>query len=168
MRTMQARDEGDDLEIYAMPGHLVRRLHQASQAIFDSEIAAAGFDLTSVQFAALSAIAARPGLDQASLASAIAFDRPTTGGVLDRMEAKGLVRRVVSKEDRRARELYLQPKGLAVLERVRPIVRRVQMLMLRGLNAQERATFLRLMAKALHAVGDVSRPAGRASPRPVV
>lgn len=167
MRASQVReaDEEPALEIHDMPGHLIRRMHQASQAIFDREIAAAGFDLTSVQFAALSAIAARPGLDQASLASTIAFDRPTTGGVIDRLEAKGFVRRIVSKEDRRARQLYLEPKGLAVLERARPIVRKIQVQMLRGLTAQERTTFLKLISKAILAVGETSRPGTRALAR---
>ena len=145
-----------------MPGHLVRRMHQASQAIFDAEIAAAGFDLTSVQFAALTVIAARPGLDQATLASAIAFDRPTTGGVIDRLEAKGLVRRENDPEDRRLRRLYLQPAGKAALAGATPVVQRIQELMLQGLSAPERTTLLRLLAKALAAVGDVARPTARA------
>ena len=40
---------------------------------------------------------ANPGIDQARLATAIAFDRATTGGVIDRLEAKGLVRREIVK-----------------------------------------------------------------------
>ena len=148
-------------EIYGMPGHLVRRMHQASQAIFDATVAEAGIDLTSVQFAALAVIGATPGIDQATLASAIAFDRPTTGGVVDRLEAKGFVRREITKADRRMRHLYLEPAGKAVLDGVTPIARRVQDLMLEGLSETERATFLRLVSKALRAVGDSSRPALR-------
>ena len=93
-------DAADQAELYAMPGHLVRRMHQASQAIFDAEVTTAGIDLTSVQFAALTMIAANPGIDQARLAAAISFDRATTGGVIDRLEAKGLVRREIVKTDR--------------------------------------------------------------------
>lgn len=148
-------------EIYGMPGHLLRRMHQASQAIFDTEIAAAGYDLTSVQYAALTVIAARPGLDQATLARAIAFDRPTTGGVVDRLEAKGLVRRENDPNDRRARRLYLQPTGKVTLDGVTPVVRRAQQLMLQGLSAPERSTLMRLLTKALSAVGDVARPSAR-------
>lgn len=148
-------------EIYGMPGHLVRRMHQASQAIFDASVAEAGIDLTSVQFAALATIGATPGIDQATLASAIAFDRPTTGGVIDRLEAKGFVRREITKADRRMRHLYLEPAGKAVLDAVTPVARRIQDLMLEGLSETERVTFLRLLTKALHAVGDTSRPSQR-------
>ena len=148
-----------------MPGHLIRRMHQASQAIFDVEIAKAGFDLTSVQFAALSVIATNPGLDQATLASSIAFDRVTTGGEIDRLEAKGLVRREIAKGDRRSRRLYLERNGEVVLAGVTPVVRRVQEAMLSGLSAKDRSMLLRLLAKALDSVGDVSRTSARKTQR---
>jgi MarR family transcriptional regulator, temperature-dependent positive regulator of motility len=148
-------------EIHGMPGHLVRRMHQASQAIFDAQVAEAGISLTSVQFAALAVIGATPGIDQATLAAAIAFDRPTTGGVIDRLEAKGYVRREITKADRRMRHLYLEPAGKAVLDAATPIVRRVQDLMLEGLSETERAIFLRLLTNALRAVDGSSRPALR-------
>ncbi len=149
------------IDIYGMPGHLIRRMHQASQAIFDGELARAGFDLTSVQFAALRVISSRPGLDQATLATAIAFDRATTGGVIDRLESKGLVRREIDPTDRRARKLYAEDAGLALLMQVEPVVAHVQQFMLRGLDEAEKAELLRLLDKALAAVGDVSRPALR-------
>ncbi|MCW5747895.1 MAG: MarR family transcriptional regulator [Alphaproteobacteria bacterium] len=145
------------LEIYDMPGHLIRRLHQASTAIFAAETAPAGFDLTSVQFAALTVIDAWPGLDQATLAGAIAYDRVTIGGVIDRLEQKGLVRREIARGDRRSRRLHLQPAGRALLDKVTPMVRRAQRRMLAGLSEKDGATLLRLLRKALEAVGDTSR-----------
>jgi DNA-binding MarR family transcriptional regulator len=150
--------------LLGMPGHLIRRMHQAAQAIFDTEIVKAGFDLTSVQFAALTVIAARPGLDQARLASAIAFDRVTTGGVIDRLEAKGFVRREIAQGDRRSRRLHVEPAGARVLARVTPVVERAQEMILAGLAATEKATLMRLLEKALQAVGDVSRSAPRSAP----
>jgi MarR family transcriptional regulator, temperature-dependent positive regulator of motility len=155
---LKAVDAVEPSEIYGMPGHLVRRMHQAAQAIFDAQVNEAGIDLTSVQFAALATIGATPGIDQATLAHAIAFDRPTTGGVIDRLETKGFVRREITKVDRRMRHLYLEPAGKAILDGATPIVRRVQDLMLEGLTEAERATLLQLLAKALRAVGDASRP----------
>ncbi|MFN8542252.1 MAG: hypothetical protein U0232_32840 [Thermomicrobiales bacterium] len=43
------------------------------------------------------------------------------------------------------------------------IVRKIQVQMLRGLTAQERATFLRLVAKAIQGASEASRP----GPRPL-
>jgi MarR family transcriptional regulator, temperature-dependent positive regulator of motility len=132
-----------------MAGHLIRRLHQQSTQVFQAHAQAAGFDLTPVQFAALDAIAGQPGIDQASLAAAISFDRATIGGVLDRLEAKGLVRRAVSPDDRRARVLHLTREGQQQLAAVRPVVESLQQDILSSLTRAERKAFLALASKAL-------------------
>jgi MarR family transcriptional regulator, temperature-dependent positive regulator of motility len=156
-KTVPDTDLSAALPISGMPGHLIRRLHQASVAIFDNEIRQAGFDLTPVQFAALTMIEARPGLDQATLALGIAYDRVTLGGVVDRLEQKGYVRREIAAQDRRARQVFLLPAGEAVLAGVRPIVERVQAHILAGLSADENEALCRLMGKALDAVGEITR-----------
>jgi DNA-binding MarR family transcriptional regulator len=132
-----------------MAGHLIRRLQQQSTQIFRAQTQAAGFDLTSVQFAALDAIAQQPDLDQASLAATISFDRATIGGVIDRLEHKGLVQRLVSAQDRRARQLQLTPEGERLLAASRPVVEDLQAGILAPLSPAERVTFLALALKAL-------------------
>ncbi len=132
-----------------MAGHLIRRLHQQSAQVFQAQMQAAGFELTSVQFAALDAIAQQPGIDQASLAATISFDRATIGGVIDRLEAKGLVQRAVSAQDRRARELYLTREGEQLRVAVRPVVEALQADILAPLSRKERTAFLALARKAL-------------------
>jgi len=132
-----------------MAGHLIRRLHQQSTQVFQSRTQAAGIDLTSVQFAALDAIAEQPDIDQASLAATIGFDRATIGGVVDRLEQKRLVMRVVSVLDRRSRRLHLTPEGEQLLLASRPVVQALQADILAPLSAAERATFVALAGKAL-------------------
>lgn len=132
-----------------MAGHLIRRLHQQSTQVFQSATQAAGFDLTSVQFAALDAIATQPGIDQATLAATISFDRATIGGVIDRLESKGLVRRAVGEHDRRARQLHLTPAGKRQLAAIRPVVEALQDGILASLSDEERAAFVILARKAL-------------------
>jgi DNA-binding MarR family transcriptional regulator len=132
-----------------MPGHLIRRLHQQSTQVFQARMQAAGYDLTSVQFAALDAIADQPGIDQASLATTISFDRATIGGVIDRLEHKGLVRRVVGAHDRRSRQLHLTPAGKRWLAACRPVVEDLQADILAPLSRAERAAFVALAHKAL-------------------
>ncbi|MCM2398471.1 MarR family transcriptional regulator [Rhizobium sp. S95] len=145
------------LEIYEMPGHLIRRLNQTAVSVFMDETGKRGFDLTPVQYAALNAIEATPGLDQATLASHIAYDRVTIGGVVDRLEQKELVRRETNPKDRRARTLYLTDKGSETLAEIRPIVRETQALLLSGLSAVEREQFVGLLQKACEAVNERSR-----------
>ncbi len=132
-----------------MAGHLIRRLHQQSTQVYQARTQAAGFELTSVQFAALDAVAGQPGIDQASLAAAISFDRATIGGVVDRLEQKGLIERTVSPADRRARLLRLTPAGRRELEALRKVVEALQPEILAPLSAKEQAAFLALARKAL-------------------
>lgn len=146
-----------DLAIYAMPGHLIRRMHQVSAALFEGEVARLGVELTPVQYATLHALEVAPGIDQITLAQAIAYDPVTIGGVLQRLEGKGLIRREIAATDRRARCLYLEPAGAELLARVTPAVQAVQRAMLQGLAPDERETLCRLLAKTLAAVGGESR-----------
>lgn len=132
-----------------MAGHLIRRLHQQSTQVFVQKTQAAGFDLTSVQFAALDAIHSHPATDQARVAEMIAYDRATIGGVIDRLEQKGWIRRVVSERDRRARELSLTAEGKRVRSALLPIVRDLQDEILRPLSSAERASFLELARLAV-------------------
>ena len=139
------------MTLFDMPGHLIRRLNQRSTQIFTQRMQAADYDLTSVQFAALDAVYATPGLDQASIAAMIAYDRATIGGVIDRLEQKGLVERSISRRDRRAREVKLSGRGRRVYEEVLPIVVRLQAEILDGLSVGEQEQFLRLAGKAVRA-----------------
>lgn len=130
-----------------MPGHLIRRAHQASTAIFAQEMAREGLDLTPFQFAALSAIAAEPGLDQASVSARAAVDRATIGGVIDRLVDKGLVARQVSQSDRRARVLTLTDSGAEVLMRVQAAIIAVQEVLCEGLSDADRVTLTALLQR---------------------
>lgn len=132
-----------------MAGHLIRRLQQHSTQVYTAQTREAGFDITSVQFAALDAIKAQPGIDQAGVAALIAYDRPTIGEVINRLVAKGLVQREVNDSDRRARVLRLTREGEATYERLLPVVRTLQADILGNLAAAERETFLALLRTAI-------------------
>lgn len=144
-------------EIYEMAGHLIRRLNQISVAIFADRMTREGYDLTPVQFATLSAIETAPGIDQATLAGTIAYDRATIGGVVDRLEQKGLIERTVSEKDRRARTLHLTSAGQTLLDDVRPHVWDLQNEILAGLDEKEQEQFLTLARKATDAGNALAR-----------
>ena len=137
------------MDLLDMAGHLIRRMHQQSTQVFIQRTQAAGFDLTSVQFAALDAIHAHPATDQARVAEMIAYDRATIGGVIDRLEQKGWIRRVVSERDRRSRELSLTREGERVRSALLPIVRDLQDEILEPLSDADRARFLRLARRVV-------------------
>lgn len=131
--------------MYDMPGHLIRRAHQISGAVFAVHLA--GFDLTSVQYAAMDAIASQPGIDATRLSELIAFDKATLGGVLDRLEAKGLIARQASLHDRRVKSVTLTKTGESLLESVSPRVLAAQAEMMQPLTEAEQMQFIALLKK---------------------
>jgi len=155
-------DVGGDLESLVTdnndkPGHLARRFQQIAVAIFHAEVEEAGHDLTPVQYAALTTIRTHPGIDQATLAGLIAYDRTTITGVVDRLVQKGLLVRQANSRDRRARELQITDEGRQLLRGIEPAVQAAQRIMLRGLTDKEAKEFMRLLQKATAAGNELSR-----------
>src|SRR3954451_10306009 len=140
-----------------LPGHLARRFQQIAVAVFLVEVGEAGFDLTPVQYAALSAIRANPGIDQVTLAGLIAYDRTTITGVVDRLVQKGFLVRNTSSRARPARELQITEAGKRTLRGITPAVEAAQQTMLRGLTEKEGADLMRLLRKAIAAGNGLSR-----------
>lgn len=142
----------------AQPGHLIRRLQQFAVALFMEETL--GLDLTPVQFAALAAAERQPGMDQRTLAATIGFDTSTTGGVLDRLEARGLLQRGASADDRRVRLIHVTSDGTKVLQQVTPGMLRAQARMLEPLAEPQRAAFMDMLRCLVQAHQNGKPPSG--------
>lgn len=127
------------------PGHLIRRAHQVSVALFMQE--AAAHDVTQVQFAILNALIDRPGLDQVTLSQAVALDAATSGSVIGRLEAKGWIRRERDAADRRRRLLWVTEAGRAVVAALMEPIARSQARLMAPLEPHERGELLRLLRK---------------------
>lgn len=145
------------MDLKHLPGHLARRFHQISSTLFDLEMSRAGIVLTPVQFAALVEVRDRPGIDQATLAGTIAYDRTTIGGVVDRLVDKGLAERFTDPADRRCKRLKLTTLGLETLSRAEPLVSTSQQELVSSLTAHEQEQLIALMQKVVDALGDKSR-----------
>ena len=137
------------------PGYYIRRLQQIAVAVFLEETQAHG--ITPVQYAALHAAVQQPGLDQRTLASTIGFDTSTIGGVIDRLERRGLIERQASPTDRRVRLLRVTPEGMALLEDLIPGMLKAQQRMLSPLPASQRAGFMAMLKTVVEANNDLSR-----------
>lgn len=146
-----------------MPGHAIRRLHQISVGIFLQE--AGDLGITPVQYAALQMVVNQPGVDQRTLARGIALDTSTTGGVVDRLEARGWMERRTSPEDRRARQLFVTPEGEAVLAATVPAMLRTQAHILAPLTPDQRLEFMRLLDILVEGNNTLSRAPSHA-PKP--
>lgn len=127
------------------PGHLVRRAHQISVALFMSELSHE--DVTPVQFAILNAVMDTPGVDQVTLANRVAFDAATSGSVIGRLETKGWIRREPDQADRRRKLLWLTNAGHDATLQMKRAVDRVQEKILSRLNPEEAQQLISLMTK---------------------
>lgn len=148
-------------DLFKLPGHLIRRVHQISTALFTEECSA--YDLTAVQYAALHSIRDNPGVDATRLSSLIAFDRSTLGDVLTQIEGKGWILRKPSPSDARVKLLYIAPVGLEMLRRVERGVQRVQKRLLAPLAREDRELLVRLLVQLAEAFRD-DIPAEEAHP----
>ncbi|GAA5151704.1 MarR family transcriptional regulator [Pseudonocardia eucalypti] len=126
-------------ELLAAPGYLVRRLHQAYVAAWVRLIDPM---LTGPQFAVLTAVHAYPGVEQGSLAEAVALDRSTMASVARRLEQRRLITRDTPVEDGRKRLLHLTEAGEVTLRETSHKVRRLEERLLAGYDAERRAALL--------------------------
>ena len=76
--------------------------------------------LTSPQFDVIATLGDTPGMPCRELSEKTLVTKGTLTGVLDRLEARGEIERIPSKEDRRSTIVRLTSKGKAQFERVFP------------------------------------------------
>lgn len=141
---------------HRVPAHLGRLFHQLCQALVAEAQATEG--LVSPEYAALASLDEEPGLDQRGLAAAIGVDRNTIGLVVERLERRGLLTREVDPDDRRARILRLTAEGASLRRRLRPRMLAANARALEALSAEEAATLLALLHRAVEHHAERTRP----------
>jgi DNA-binding MarR family transcriptional regulator len=85
------------------------------------------------------------GLPTLEVAERMVEQTPGVTRLLDRIEAKELVRRQRCPKDRRQHLCSITPKGLAVLEKIDAVSSRALEESLKGLRQKERVAFIRLL-----------------------
>jgi DNA-binding MarR family transcriptional regulator len=138
----------DALEIGRRPGHLIWRAQQHGWRLFMDE--AGGYDITPVQASILLVIGDQPGIDQKTLAAMIALDKATTGSVVGRLEARGLLTRTTPPSDRRVRAMFLTKEGKKLNRRLGTVTRRARERLVKSLTPGERSELIRLLRKLLN------------------
>lgn len=123
-------------------GHVIGRARAQLLAAMDSELSKDEFlrplEVTAAQLIVILNLAASEGATSASeLCKGISYDAGAMTRMLDRLEAKGLVRRTRSPDDRRLVNLELTPAGKDAYPRLREISRRVLNLSLRDFTTAE-------------------------------
>jgi len=138
----------DKKTLQNLPGHQIRRLNQISTHLFSKHMQDSGHDITPVQYAALLAIKVMPNSDQVQIANYISYDKVTIGGVIERLQRKGLISRDVNERDKRARILNITNEGIHMITQVEAVIEQIQQDILKMLDEEEQQTFMQLLRKA--------------------
>jgi MarR family transcriptional regulator for hemolysin len=128
-------------------GFLVYKVHQRCFAEFRHRLEPAG--LTPQQFGVLALLYNREAHCQAALCERGAIDANTMVGLLDRLEAAGLVRRVRDVRDRRAYLVRITASGRRLFGRCVTLQRQAAARAWAGVTPAEQERLRRLLRKML-------------------
>lgn len=133
--------------LFTRPGFLIRRLHQIHTGLFTEETSQ--FNITPVQYSLLSALADHGEMDQNTLALEIGLERTSVAEVLPRLEARELITRRQSEEDRRVKLAKLTRHGKNLLKRMEIPAQRAHDRTIEHLTESERNTFMLTMIRLI-------------------
>jgi len=140
------------------PAPLVRRLQQICLSMIADALA--GAELVQLEYALLVFVDDVPGISQQTLSGALGIDRNNVSLIADKLEARGLLKRVVNGADRRARELYITPQGRKLWRQYQPRARQANDRILTALKADEKELFLDMLVRVVEGNRVHARPGG--------
>ena len=110
------------------------------------------FDVTSAQYIIMGHLVYNLADSASGLCKGIVYDPGAMTRMVDRLEAKGLIRRVRSEDDRRAVKLELTDEGRALFPKMRVKVIGVQNHLLRGFTRAEARQLESLLQRVVNNV----------------
>ncbi|GGF65530.1 MarR family winged helix-turn-helix transcriptional regulator [Mameliella alba] len=139
---------GDAIEAYVLDeqiGYALRKANQRHMTIFGEKMLDG---LTPTQFSALFRLVESPGpQSQNALGRSVAMDAATIKGVVNRLEARGLVMSRKDEVDRRRYVIEATAKGRELIKAAMPVMAEITEATMAPLTIAERRTILRLLAK---------------------
>jgi DNA-binding MarR family transcriptional regulator len=121
-------------------GFLLSDVSRLMRTAYDRRVRKLG--LTRSQWWVLTQLFRNPGVNQSELAEILEVQKPTLGRLLDRMEAKGWVRREQDATDRRAWRVHLTQAADPAMRELREAAAELRRDALAGLSAAERERFV--------------------------
>jgi len=116
-------------------GFLLAKAYQRACALYKGKFG--NYGLTPQQFGLLRFLWEEDGLTQVELSSRSQIDRTTIGGLIDRLEQSGLLKRLPHPEDRRAYRIYLTAAGKAMEAELAPLAEELHRAILEPLSPDE-------------------------------
>jgi MarR family transcriptional regulator, organic hydroperoxide resistance regulator len=130
-------------------------LHRAHRAL--SAFAAAGLydsiGISVAQLTTLMYVSKHAGCSLTELADLLDLNKSAVTGLVQRMEGAGTLRRAPNPDDGRGSRLYVTPKGEALRERARPLIRRLNAQLCEGFSDEEMETVFRFLNEVVRRFG---------------
>src|SRR6202140_2611099 len=142
-------------------GYLIKRAH--SLLIDQLEAAVAGSDITATQWVVLMHLRDGLAINASDLCAQLRHDSGALTRVIDQLEARGLVQRERSREDRREVQLRLTEAGSATVASLVPTVVDKLNFALREFSRAEAAELSRLLTKLIASLHARSADPGEAA-----
>lgn len=124
-------------------GFLLNDVARLLRTTYDRRVKSLG--LTRSQWWVVTHLFRAQGVTQSELAEALEIEKPTLGRLLDRLEAKGWVRREHDAKDRRAWRVYLTDAVEPAMKTMRTVAGELRRDAMAGLSAEERERFVDLL-----------------------
>lgn len=141
---MAKQDGAAPFDLKTSATHLLHRAQQAAVNQSASALAAKG--LTIRQFAVLAALFGQEDQSQSRLVETTGIDRSTLADMVSRMEKSGLIKRVVSKSDARAKAVSLSAAGRKAYEDAAPEVQSADSVLMSGLRKSSRGSLINALS----------------------
>ena len=131
------------LDIGVLNDHLGYFIRRLQVWVFQDFIRTlAPIDIRPAQYSVLVVIAANPGLSQSDLAARLGIERARLVRLLDRLERRGLTRRLPSRTDRRSHALRLTRAGQRTLKQAKALAALHEMQLVEKLGNERRKSLL--------------------------
>jgi len=144
-------------------GFLLNDVARLMRTVYDRRVKSLG--LTRSQWWVLNHLFRGDGVTQTELAETLEIEKPTLGRLLDRLEAKGWVRREDDATDRRAWRVYLTDEVGPAMRELRAVAAELRRDALAGLSAAERERFVDTLLAIKSNLAKMPSGAGDGTPR---
>lgn len=116
-------------------GFLIHDVSRLRRSAFDRCLKP--LSVTRSQWWVLAYLSREDGMTQSQLAEELDIGKVAVGGLIDRLEKSGLVRRDADAGDRRVNRVFLEPKSKQLIARMRKISHRMNEQILVGLSDEQ-------------------------------
>lgn len=139
-------------------GFLMHDVSRLRRIVFDNFMKPLG--VTRSQWWVLAYLSRHDGMIQSDLATVLELGKAALGGLIDRLEATGLIERRPDANDRRVKRVYLTSRGNQTVKEMRELSHEMSEQILQGLDLEQRLQLADMLNLVKHNLLAIKRDSG--------